>query len=896
MREIRPDPDALLAQVESDGEHSTRGRLKIFFGAAPGVGKTYAMLGAAREVAAEGEDVLVGYVEPHARRETLALTLGLDFLPRRSVEHGGTTLEEFDLEGALKRRPKLILVDELAHTNAPGSTHAKRWQDVDQLLDAGINVYTTLNVQHLESLNDVIARITGVVVRETVPDAVFDAAHEVELIDLPPDDLIERLREGKVYVVGQAARAIDNYFKKGNLFALRELALRRTAERVGAQVQGYRQAHAISGTWQSSERLLVCVSPSPLSGRLVRAGRRMASSLNAPWIAVYVETPATVGLGGVDWERLQRHLQLAERLGAQTATLSGVNVIDELLHYARRQNVTKILVGKPQEPRWKELLRGSFVYELTRKCGDIDVYVISGETDGGSPRGRPAVQKPSSRLPYLGSALIIAVCTGVGWLVSMRSASVNVIMVYLIGVVLASLRFGQGPSVLASVLAVAAFDFFFVEPQMNFAVGDTEYLFTFAVMLATGLVISSLMSRVRVQADLARRREQRTSALYSLTKALSGLLTLDDVVRAVVRDAGAACDAQVVVLLPDPLKGLAAHASPGGFTLSERDLAVARWVHDNRRTAGLGTDTLPSAESLFLPLIDAGQAVGVLGVRPSSPELLNEPERFHLVETLASQAAVALGRLRYAEDAERIKVEVETERMRNTLLSSVSHDLRTPLTAIAGASSALVEAGDAIPSNMRRELLESILDESEALNRLVGNLLDATRLEGGALLPNKDWQSMEELLGVVYGRLARPLHDHPVRSDVPPDLPLFAGDGALIQQVLQNLLENAVKYSPSGSPIDVKVEARDAAIVVEVADRGPGLPEGEGERIFEKFRRAPHSRNRTGAGLGLAICRGVVNLHGGRIWAENRPGGGAVFRFSLPLGDAAPMEPEAEAS
>ena len=892
MKDLRPDPDALLAQVESDAEHRTRGRLKIFFGAAPGVGKTYAMLEAARKVAAEGEDVIVGYVEPHVRRETQALTLGLDLLAKRHVEHRGTVLWEFDLEAALERRPRLILVDELAHTNAPGSTHAKRWQDVEQLLDAGIDVDTTLNVQHLESLNDVIARITGVVVRETVPDAVFDGAHEVELIDLPPDDLIERLREGKVYVPGQVAKAIENFFKKGNLFALRELALRRMAERVGAQVQGYRQAHAISGTWQTSERLLVCVSPSPLSGRLVRAARRMASSLNAIWTAVYVETPATSGLQGAAWDRLQKHLQLAERLGAQTVTLSGVNVVEELLHYARHQNVSKILVGKPREPRWREMFRGSFVYQLTRKCGDIDVYVISGETEEGSPRGDLATRNRTNNLPYFWAAFTVAICTGVGWLISFRVASVNMIMVYLIGIVLVSLRFGQEPSALASVLGVAAFDFFFVEPRMTFAVADTEYLFTFAVMLATGLVISTLTSRVKLQADLARRREQRTAALYSLTKALSGLLTVDDVVRAVVRDTGASCDAQVVVMLPDPSAGLVTYPAPNGFTPSERDFAVARWVQEHRRMAGLGTDTLPSADALFRPLADAGQVVGVLGVRPPNPESIHEPERFHLIETFASQAAVALGRLRYAEDVERIKMEVEIERMRNTLLSSVSHDLRTPLTAIAGAGSALLEAGAAIPEETRRELLETVLEEAEALNRLVGNLLDVTRLGGGALAPNKEWQSLEELLGVVYARLSRQLRDHPVRSDVPPDLPLFAGDGELIQQVLQNLLENAAKYSPSGSPIDVKATARDDELVVEIADRGHGLPVEERERIFEKFRRVPQSGSRDGAGLGLAICRGVVNLHGGRIWAEERPGGGAVFRFSLLLSEAAPMENE----
>jgi two-component system sensor histidine kinase KdpD len=895
----RPDPDALLAQVEAEGdraaERRSRGRLKVFFGYAPGVGKTYAMLEAARKEASAGRDVLVGYVEPHVRPETQALVLGLDLLTRRKVDYRGATLEELDLEAAIARRPSLIVVDELAHTNAPGSTHAKRWQDVERLLDAGIDVYTTVNVQHLESLNDVIARITGVAVRETVPDSAFDAAHEVELVDIAPDNLIERLRDGKVYVPGQAARAVDNFFRKGNLIALRELALRRTADRVGAQVEGYRQAYAIDRTWPTNDRLLVCVSPSPLSGRLVRAARRMAASLRAPWTVAHVETPSSASLGGVARERLNRHLQLAERLGASVVTLSGVNVVDELLHYARRHNVSRIVVGKPREPRWKELLRGSFVYDLTRKCGDIDIYVISGEPDQESPRDRgpAAARRPASYSPYAWALVAVAACTLIGLTVFRWMNPVNVVMVYLVGVVLVSRRFGQGPSALAALLAVLAFDLFFVPPRLTFAVHDTEYVFTFAVMLATGLVISTLTGRVRTQAELARRREERTAALYSLSRTLSGLLTVDDVARAVSAGIADAVAAQVAVLVPSAGGELAPHTAPGGFIPVDRDLVVARWVHDNQKPAGLGTDTLPGAEALYLPLVDAGESVGVLGVRPLEPESLREPERLRLVQACAGQAAVALGRVRFAEEAQRVRVDIEAERMRNALLSSVSHDLRTPLAAIAGAGSALLDGGAAMPPETRTELLESVVEEAEGLNRLVGNLLDTTRLQAGALSPKRDWQSLEELLGVVIARLRRPLRGHRVRADIPADLPLFSGDGPLVQQVLQNLLENAAKFSPAGSPIEITASARDAEVLVEVSDRGPGLPAGEEARLFERFRRAPVPGSRLGAGLGLAICRGVVQLHGGRIWAENRAGGGATFRFTLPIGPA--PAPEAEA-
>jgi two-component system sensor histidine kinase KdpD len=893
----RPDPDALLARVRAEEPSKTRGRLKIFFGYAPGVGKTFAMLEAARKEAKAGADVVIGYIEPHVRPDTLGLVLGLDLLAKKTVEYRGSILQEFDLEAALARRPQLLIVDELAHSNAPGATHAKRWQDVDQLLREGIDVYTTLNVQHLETLNDIIARITGVTVRETVPDSVFEAAHEVELVDLAPDDLIERLREGKVYVPQQAARAVENFFRKDNLFALRELALRRMAERVNAQVEDYRRAQAVARTWPTAERLLVCVSPSPLSGRLVRGARRMAASLKCPWVAVYVETPAAASLPTPARDQLLQNFRLAEQLGARTVTLTGSNPVDEVIRYARDQNVTKIIVGKPQEPRWKELLWGSFVYELTRKCGDIDVYVISGEGEEKRPPSPGRPQHPATALPYLAAVAVVAGCTLVGFLLYQhfaREILVNIIMVYLLGVVAVALRFGQWPSILASVLSVAAFDFFFVPPQWTFAVEDTQYLFTFAVMLVTGLVISTLTSRVKLQSEAARRREQRTAALYALSRDLAAVQSREDILRAVVRHTGAALEGRVAVLLPGSDGRLpSSSVTAGDYVPAERDRAVAQWVHDHAQKAGPGTGTLPGADALYLPLAVSGEVLGVLGVRPEDPGRFHDPEQVHLLEAFAGQAAAALERAQLARDAERIKVEVETERLRNSLLSAVSHDLRTPLAAIAGASSTLLDGGEVLDPKTRQELLQTVLEESESLNRLVGNLLDTTRLEAGALRLHSEWQSLEELLGVVLNRLSRQLERHPVTTRLPPDLPLVRADGVLLQQVLLNLLENAAKYSPPGAPIEVSAAARDGELVVEVADRGRGLPPGEEERVFDKFHRSADAAGRAGAGLGLTVCKGIVRLHGGRIEAENRPGGGAVFRFTLPV-EPPPPEVQAE--
>jgi two-component system sensor histidine kinase KdpD len=906
MSDDRPNPDDLLARVQADEARAARGKLKIFFGAAPGVGKTYAMLEAARKAAKAGVDVVVGYIEPHVRPETQALVLGLDMLPRREIEYRGKQLHEFDLEAALRRRPRIVLVDELAHTNtsAPSArmvVHSKRWRDVDQLLAAGIDVYTTLNVQHLDSLNDVVARITGVVVRETVPDVLFESADEVEFVDLAPDDLIERLREGKVYLPEQAERAIERFFNKGNLIALRELALRRMAERVESQMAAYRAEHAIERTWPAAERLLVCVGPGPTSANLVRAARRMAANLRAPWLAVHVETPAESRLSADDRQRLSQTMHLAERLGAEAVTIAGADVPGELVALARDRNVSKIIVGKPTQSRLRDWLRGSFVYELMRRCGEIDVYLISGDAE--APAHAPRGDRP--RAPWTGYAwavAAVALCTAAGFLLVGRIDPVNLVMLYLLAVVVVSLRHGRGPSALASVLGVAAFDFFFIPPYGTFAVSDTQYLFTFAVLLVTGILISTLTARAAVQARAARQRAQRVAGLYAVAR---------DLVHAGSRAAVGECAVKHLRGLRenDVFLWAAVSGDDGRPRLSlisavadlpdDREQAVARWVFDHAQPAGPGTETLSAAEILCVPLLAASGCVGVLGLRLAArrearaavyPRSLPfSGDEFRLLETFAGQLALALERIRTMEDAGRDRLQLETERLRNALLSAVSHDLRTPLAAITGAASALVDDSDGLSPAARDELARSIGDEARRLNRLVTNLLDMTRLESGAITPRREWHDLPELIGGVVGRL--PIESRRrVETRIPGDAPLAFVDGLLIQQVLANLLENALRHATNG-PIEISAEFDGPRLLIEVADRGPGIAPGDEERIFEKFYRPADGPVHSGAGLGLTICRGFVELHQGTIVADNRPGGGARFRVALPQPDTPPAAP-----
>ena len=895
MTARRPDPEELLARVREQERRAGRGRLKIFFGASPGVGKTYAMLEEARAKQREGVGVLVGVVETHGRAETTALLDGLEVLPRKKLEYRGVALEEFDLDAALARRPTLILVDELAHTNAPGSRHTRRFQDVEELLAAGISVYTTLNVQHLESLNDVVAQITGIQVRETVPDSILDQADELELADLSADDLLKRLQEGKVYVPEQAARAIEQFFRKGNLIALRELALRRTAERVDAQMRGYMQEHGIHETWPAGERLLVCIGPNPAGARLVRAGKRMATSLKCEWVVVCVETAGQT-ISVADRAALVQNLQLAQELGAQAITLSGHSVADEVLAYARAHNITKIIAGKPTHGRWRDKIFGSLLDHLVRGSGDIDVYVITGDAEEGQAPRRGVVGPRAGWRDYVWAGTVVGVCSLLGAAVFQFLSVTDVAVIYLLGAGVVASRFGRGPSVVAAFLSIAAFDFFFVPPRFTFAVTDFRYVLTFVVMLAVALVISGLTLRIREQAETARVRERRTGALYAMSRELAATRGLADLARVASRHLQDTFEARVQFLFPDAGGRLQAPVGvPPAYPVDEKELSVAHWVFVRSHVAGVGTDTLPAAQAFYQPLIASESTIGVVGLRPADPQRFDDPTLQRLIETFAGQAALALERAMLAERAQREQLEIEAERLRTALLSSLSHDLRTPLGAITGAASSLLEEHSALSQPARQDLLKTILEEARRMNRLIGNLLDMIRVESGALEVQKEWQPLEETVGVALIRLDDRLREHPVTVRLPPDLPLVPVDGVLIEQVFVNLLENAVKYTPLGTPIDISAEATPGIVRVEVADRGPGLSPEEETRIFDKFYRAPGTPSQGGIGLGLTICRGIITAHGGRIWAENRTGGGAVFRFTLPLTGAKPMPVLAEA-
>ncbi|HEY5376843.1 MAG TPA: sensor histidine kinase KdpD [Polyangiaceae bacterium] len=889
MSERRPDLDAPPKRAGGELARAPRGKLTIFFGAAPGVGKTYSMLEAARAERAAGRNVLVGVVETHGRYDTGALLLGLELLPRRRVLERGVSLEEFDLDLALARKPALLLLDELEHSNAEGSRHAKRHQDVRELLDAGIDVFTSLNVQHIESLNDVVAQITHISVRETVPDSVVEHADEVRLIDLPPDELLDRLRDGRVYLPDEARRAIEHFFRKGNLIALRELALRRTAERVDAQLQQYRETHGIASTWSVGERLLVCVSPSPLSTQLIRGARRMVSTLHADWLAVYVETPASLRLNATERARAAENMRLAEQLGAETVILSASNAADETIRYARSRNVTKVVVGKPTHASVWDRLRPSFLERLVRASGAIDVYVMSGEESVSdlTPR-EPVFKMPAVPIAFVAAATTVVVATVISWSAFGPRQLADAVMVYLLGIVLVSLRFGYAPSLLAAVLSVLCFDYFFIPPLYTFAVRDLSHVVTFGVMFMVALVISGLTQRVRAQGNAAGQREQRTASLYALSRELAATKQVEVIARIAARHLLDALGMGAALLVPNSerTKITALPVGRHGVAIDEREQSVAEWVWEHERPAGLGTDTLPSALAMYLPLVASRGKVAVLGVRPEDSTRLGSPETRQHLAAFANQIASAIERTELAEEAQWAQLQMETEQMRSSLLSSVSHDLRTPLAVVTGAASTLLE--NTIDASTRRELTETILQEAQRLNRLVRNLLDMTRLEAGALRVKKEWQPLEEVVGSALNRMEDALSGRHVQINLAPDLPLVPFDAVLIEQVLVNLLENAVKYTPLGSPLEVSASMRLGGVEVVVADHGPGIPPGEEKRIFDKFYRV-HAASGGGVGLGLAICRGIVMAHGGQLFVENRPGAGAVFRFQLPVEGHAPM-------
>ena len=896
----RPDPDALLAQIRQDEHRERRGKLRIYFGSSAGVGKTYAMLAAARKLLAEGVDVVAGVVETHGRGETAAILEGLPLLPPAQTEYRSRRLSEFDLDGALARKPGLVLVDELAHSNVAGSRHPKRWQDVEELLAAGIDVYSTLNVQHLDSLNDVVGGITGIVVHETLPDTFFDRADEVVLVDTPADELIARLAAGKVYMPAQAERAAKNFFRKGNLMALRELALRRTADRVEDDVQAYRVDRSIAKVWKTEGALLCCIGPQQGAEHVVRSAAQLARQLAVTWHAVYVETPALQRLDPGRREGILQTVKLAQELGASTAVLSAQSVAEALVEHARLNNLSRLVLGQGDRNPW--WLRRSLGQAVGRVAPDIDRIEV-----GQPQRARPAqvargvdVEATSiTGVQVRRYGLSVAACaatTVVTHLLVPYFDLANIVMVFLLSVVGVAVWLGRGPSVLAAFVNVAAFDFFFVAPRLSFAVSDVQYLLTFAVMLIVGLVTGQLTAGLRFQASVATHRETRSRALFEAARDLSNMLTNEqaiDVARTVIAREFRAQVAIYVLDMKDRLQPPSAEA--GGL-----DFGTAQWTLDHSQAAGLGTDTLAGSAWLYLPLKATMRSRGVLAVQPREPRFLLIPEQRQQLETFAALTAMALERVHYIEVAQSATVQMASERLRNSLLAALSHDLRTPLAALVVTAEMLASSQPPL-STQQLELATSLSEKSQRMADMVTNLLDMARIQSGEVRLRLDWQSMEEIIGGAVKHAQSALGRHPLNVRIEPGVSLLECDAVLIERVLANLLENAGKYTPVQTPVEIVVRTAGADLLVSVRDHGPGVAKEQEDLIFEKFTRGHVESATPGVGLGLAICRAIVEAHRGRIWVEPTQLQGATFTFSLPLGtppvvdvsgDAAPVTAE----
>jgi two-component system sensor histidine kinase KdpD len=887
--ENRPSPDALLELARK--EQPGRGRLKIFLGAAPGVGKTYEMLLSGQAKVREGIDVVVGVVETHGRSETGALLRGFEIVPRKSQPYRDRAMEEMDLDALIARKPQLALVDELAHTNAPGSRHPKRYMDVQELLASGIDVYTTLNIQHLESLNDVIAQITRIRVRETVPDQVLDAADEIELIDITPDELMQRLREGKVYVPKQAERALRHYFSPGNLTALRELALRRTAQRVDDQLLNHMRAHAIAGPWPAGERVLACISEDQHAAGLVRYTKRVADRMRAPWTAIYVETARSHDLSVVERDRVADTLRLAERLGGATATVpGGTRVADEIMAYARSNNVTQIVIGKTTRSRLFELLNGSVVHDLVRRSGNISVHVIAGEKSG-EPIPRKTVKTaPSgspSPLPYAFAVGAAGAALPVAMLLKPSFGLETVPLVFLMAVIGMAHRAGFAPSVVTAIVSTLLYNFYFLPPLHTFTITDATNVAALFFFLFAALVVSNLTNRVKRQAETARNRAAVTNALYGFSRNLASTVTLDDLLWASVSQISASLKADAMFLLPDAHGTLElAAAFPPGDGIEEAERGAAQWSFDSGRPAGRGADTLPGGRRLFLPLRTTSGTIGVVGLAAGQrPDIILTPDERRLLDALMDQAAVAIERVRLASQMDEARVSAETERLRAALLTSLSHDLKTPLTSILGAATSLREYGDKFDMSARAELMRTIEEEATRMSRFVANLLDMTRLEAGAIQLKWELADLSEIVGAAVQRLKGLAESFTFEFAIEPDLPLVPLDVLLMEQVLINLLDNASKYAPLSSTITISARRKDDTVIIQVIDEGPGIPEDRLTQIFEKFHRVNGSdRQRAGTGLGLAICRGFVEAMGGTIEAANRiDRSGAIVSVTLQL-------------
>lgn len=887
----RPDPDTILKRIHKE----TRGKLTIFLGATAGVGKTFAMLKTAHERLQEGTNIIIGWVDTHGRKETEQLVAGLSVIPAKFLNYRGKKIPEMDTDAILTRNPELVLVDELAHTNIPGSRNVRRFQDVEELLSAGINVYTTLNIQHIESLNDVVAQVTGVVVRETVPDYVVDQADKVQLIDIPSEDLIERLQEGKVYIPGQAEQAMRKFFRQGNINALRELALRYTASRVDKDLSAYMREHNIDGPWPAAGRVMVCVSGSPFSAHLVRAASRLASGMKAECLAVHIEETRRRLASDFERERIARNMRLAEELGAKTLSITADDLPDKIVELARVHNVTAIVIGKPRRSWWHELIHGSVVNRLIRKSGNLNIYVIQTEhepeTENTTKSGSPLHARTDWR-PYAGSAFMVAMITLASHAARNQIEQSNIALLYQLPVVLGAYWWGRWPAYFTGVCSVLAFDYLFVPPFYTFSVDDMRYLWSFFTFLIVAFVIGGRTELLRHEAVTAQLREKNTQALFDFSREIAAVIDLDTIVRQLAKRAADALDRRIMVLLPDeqgrlsvyvdfkPLEG-DCHTAREPIPDST-EAAVAAWAYEHRRIAGRSTETLPGASNLYIPLVTRENVVGLLGVKVV--EKLITPEQQKLMEAWAALAAIAIERVRLTEKAREATLVLESDRLRTALLNSISHELRTPLASIMGSASTLLESDSLYSADERHELLENITDGSKRMNLILSNLLDTARIESGMMKLKYDWCDIEDVIGTALQHLSEQVENRRLEINIRNGTPLLQGDCVLLGQVILNLIDNALKYSPADSSIEIQASAANEGLTVSVADHGIGIPATDMTKVFDKFYRVQHSESSIpGTGLGLSICKSIIEAHGGKIWAENRSEGGTVFSFSIPL-------------
>jgi len=883
MSKSRPKPETLLAQAEEEERRKKLGKLKIFFGAAPGVGKTHSMLSEALAKRAEGLDVVIGVVESHERAEIKELIKKFEVIPRFTLEYRGKQLQEFDLDSAIKRAPALMLVDEMAHTNIPGVRHSKRWQDINELLERGITVYTTLNVQHIESLNDVIKQITGITVHETVPDSILETADSIELVDLPPEDLLKRLAEGKIYIPRQAELAVRHFFRKSNLSALRELALRFTAERVNAQVQSERRDLAEQDIWPTSERILVCLDHTPFSIKLIRTAKRMSASFRTEWQAVYVDSPR-IHISEEERQNAIQNLRFAEQMGAETSILMGYDIVDEIIQFAKTHNITKLIIGKMVRPRWHQFLFKDLSDQLIRNSGSIDVYIIT--TEKSQPhvkRESTPVARPLAWKEYTIGIVTSIVATILTLFIYPFTKQTNIILIYLLSMIFVATRGNLAASILTFMLSFFAYVLIFAKEPFFVVITSTEFIVIWSISFIVTYFITQLALLAKHQLKTTQLQERRNYTLYHLSRALASHRGDESLLQVAAQHIADVFESKVFILTPDPSGHLIARTTQGDvIDLDMKERSIAQWAFDLGQMAGLGTTTLPFTPALYYPLRGSSGKIAMLRIQPNNPKSFIAPEQLHLLETCARQATLAIEVDRLQEEVRKSELEIEVNGLRSILLTSISNELQIPLSDIQKILKRIIQNLSQI--NLQ-ESADTIQKYTDQLNRLIEHLVQTLQLEAGVIELKKEPYSLEKIIKSALNKSSNIIKNKPLFLHIPGDLPLIPCDKNLIMKVIVNLIENAVKYTSIETPLDVLAKLKDHWVTVSIADKGDGILSEDVERIFDKFYRGQIPPKNTGAGLGLFICRSIVQLHGGKIWAESRPGGGTVFTFVLPLDD-----------